>query len=74
MAAKLTRLTHRITIQLQLVAETCIICSSRHQAARAKTSGYTLVLEYNVFHIHKANLRCCAWDDIENCCASRCTG
>jgi hypothetical protein len=28
MAAKLTRLTHKITIQLHLVAESCIICSS----------------------------------------------
>jgi hypothetical protein len=29
MAAKLTRLTHRIAIQLDLVAESCTICSSR---------------------------------------------
>jgi hypothetical protein len=29
MAAKLTRLTHNIAIQLHLVAESCIICSSR---------------------------------------------
>jgi hypothetical protein len=29
MAAKLTTLTHKIAIQLQLVAETCTICSSR---------------------------------------------
>jgi hypothetical protein len=29
MAAKLTRLTHKIAIQLRLVAESCIICSSR---------------------------------------------
>jgi len=29
MEAKLTRLTHKIAIQLQLVAESCIICSSR---------------------------------------------
>jgi len=28
-AAKLTSLTHKIAIQLHLVAETCIICSSR---------------------------------------------
>jgi hypothetical protein len=28
MAAKLTRLTHRIAIQLHLVAESCTICSS----------------------------------------------
>jgi hypothetical protein len=29
MATKLTRLTHKIAIQLQLVAESCTICSSR---------------------------------------------
>jgi hypothetical protein len=29
MAAKLTILTHKITIQLHLVAESCTICSSR---------------------------------------------
>jgi hypothetical protein len=29
MAAKLTTLTHKIVIQLQLVAESCTICSSR---------------------------------------------
>jgi hypothetical protein len=29
MAAKLTRLTHEIAIQLHLVAESCAICSSR---------------------------------------------
>jgi len=29
MAAKLTRLTHKITIQLHVVAESYIICSSR---------------------------------------------
>jgi len=28
MGAKLTRLTHRIAIQLHLVAESCTICSS----------------------------------------------
>jgi len=29
MAAKLTRLTYQIVIQLHLVAESCTICSSR---------------------------------------------
>jgi hypothetical protein len=29
MAAKLTRLTHKLTIQLHLAAESCTICSSR---------------------------------------------
>jgi len=28
MAAKLTRLTHKIAIQLHLVAESCTVCSS----------------------------------------------
>jgi len=31
MAAKHTRLTHKITIQLHLVAEICNICSSRYR-------------------------------------------
>jgi len=29
MAAKLTRVTHKVAIQLLLVAESCTICSSR---------------------------------------------
>jgi len=29
MTAKLTRLTHKIAIQLHVVAESCTICSSR---------------------------------------------
>jgi hypothetical protein len=32
MAAKLTRLTHKIAIQLHLVAESCTICSSRSRS------------------------------------------
>jgi hypothetical protein len=43
MAAKLTRLTHKITIQLHQVAESCSICSSRSQAASPETFRYTLV-------------------------------
>jgi hypothetical protein len=44
MAAKLTRLSHKIAIQLHLVAESCTICSSRSvQAASPETFGYTLV-------------------------------
>jgi len=39
MAAKLTRQTHKIEIQLYLVAESCIICSSRsRRPVRLKTS------------------------------------
>jgi len=29
MATKLTRLTHKIALQLRLVAESCTVCSSR---------------------------------------------
>jgi hypothetical protein len=44
MAAKFTKLTHKIAIQLHLVAESCTICSSRsRQAATLETFGYTLV-------------------------------
>jgi hypothetical protein len=43
MTAKLTRLTHKIAIQLQLVAENCTICSSS-----LETYGYILVL-WNLF-------------------------
>jgi hypothetical protein len=43
MAAKLVRLTHKIAIQLHLVAESCTICSSRSEAASPETSGYTLL-------------------------------
>jgi hypothetical protein len=40
MAAKLTRLTHKIAIQLHLMADSCTICSSR---SSPETFGYTLV-------------------------------
>jgi hypothetical protein len=47
MAAKLTRLTHEIAIQLHLVAESCTICSSLSlQAASPETFEYTLVYMY----------------------------
>jgi len=38
MAAKLTKLIHKIVIQLHLVAETCIICSSRSRRPVLKLS------------------------------------
>jgi hypothetical protein len=44
MAAKLTRLTHKIAIQLHVVAESCIICSSRSRRPVRKlldTSSYS---------------------------------
>jgi len=43
MAAKLTRLTQKIAIQLLLVAEGCISCSSRSRGASLETFGYSLV-------------------------------
>jgi hypothetical protein len=39
MAAKLTRLTHKITIQLHLVAESCTICRSRSRRPVRKLLG-----------------------------------
>jgi len=39
MAAELTRLTHKITIQFNLVAESCTICSSRSRWAVRKLLG-----------------------------------
>jgi len=43
MIAKLTRLTHNISLQLHPVAESCIICSSRSRQPVRKllnTSSY----------------------------------
>jgi len=45
MAVKLTRMTHKIAIQLQLVAEICTICSSRSRRPVRKllyTLWYTI--------------------------------
>jgi hypothetical protein len=47
MVAKLTRLTHKIAIQLYLVAESCTICSSRSRWSVRKlldTSSYVVYL------------------------------
>jgi hypothetical protein len=57
MAAELTRLTHKIAIQLHLVAESCIICSSRSRRPVRKlldTPSY-----YNLWALYEeqANLR-----------------
>jgi hypothetical protein len=46
MAAKLTRLTHKIAIQLHLVAESCTICSSRSRWQVRKLFGYTAICVY----------------------------
>jgi len=39
MAAKLARLTHKIAIQLHLVAESCTICISRSRRPDRKILG-----------------------------------
>jgi hypothetical protein len=44
MVAKITRLTHKITIQLHLVAENCTICSSRSRRKLLDTYSYVTVL------------------------------
>jgi hypothetical protein len=41
MVAKLTRMTHKIAIQLHLVAESCTICSSHSRQKLVDTSSYT---------------------------------
>jgi hypothetical protein len=43
MAAKLTRLFHKIKIKLHIVAESCTIYSSRSRRSVRKLSGYALV-------------------------------
>jgi hypothetical protein len=43
MAAELIRLTHKIAIQLLLVADNCTILQSWLQAASPETFGYDLV-------------------------------
>jgi len=44
MVVELTRLTHKIVIQLQLVAESCTIYSSHSSwPASPETLGYTLI-------------------------------
>jgi hypothetical protein len=53
MAAKLARLTHKITIQLQLVAESCTICSSR-QSGNFWIHPRTFCVEPRVG-------KCCVW-------------
>jgi hypothetical protein len=59
MAAKLTRLTHKIAIQLHLVAESCATCSSRSRRPVRKlldTPSY-----YNMFQFcghHPSSLFC----------------
>jgi hypothetical protein len=52
MASKLTRLTHKIAIQLHLVAESCTICSSRSRRPVRKlldTPSYLIMWHSNKF-------------------------
>jgi hypothetical protein len=49
MDAKLTRMTHKIAIQLHLVAESCTICSSRTRRPVLKLLD-TPSYKHNVFH------------------------
>jgi hypothetical protein len=44
MASKLTRLTHKIAIQLHLVAESCTVCSSRNRRPGRKLLDTPLYL------------------------------
>jgi hypothetical protein len=58
MAAKLTRLTHKIGIQLHVVAELCHLQFSL-QAASPETFGYTVVLMYVFTFIFILNAKTC---------------
>jgi len=64
MAAKLTGVTHKIAIQLHLVAESCTICSSRSTWPVRKrldtpsymdieTKGYEKIIKDNRYEIHE---------------------
>jgi hypothetical protein len=49
MAAKLTRLTYRIVIQMHVVAESCTICSSRSRQPVCKlldTPSYVCISRF----------------------------
>jgi hypothetical protein len=48
MAAKLTRLTHKIAIQLHLVVESCTICSSRSRRPIRKLFDTPLYMKYMI--------------------------
>jgi len=47
MAAKLTRLTHKIAIQMHLVAQNCTICSSRSRRPARKLLDTASYMEPN---------------------------
>jgi hypothetical protein len=48
MVAKLTRLAHKIAIQLHLVVQSCTICGSLLLATSSETFGYNLVLFFSI--------------------------
>jgi len=50
MAAKLTRLTHKIAIQLHLVTESYIICSSRSRRPVRKHLDTPSAISYEVWN------------------------
>jgi len=60
-AAKLTRLTHKIAIQLPLVAESCTICSSHSKWPIGKlldTPSY-VICAYVKFNINTSHITFC---------------
>jgi hypothetical protein len=56
--AKLTRLTHKTTVQLHLVAESCTICSPRSRRPVRKLLDTP---SYNI----KMHLRKLGWESVE---------
>jgi hypothetical protein len=57
MAAKLARLTHKVSIQLHLLAESCTICSSRSRRPVRKlfdTPSYSMCVNYIHVALHTA--------------------
>jgi len=42
MAAKLTRLTHKIALQLHVLAQSCTICSSRSRRPVQKSRNFSI--------------------------------
>jgi hypothetical protein len=58
MAAKLTRLTHKIAIQVRLVAESCTICSSCSRRLVRKLLDTPLHMQFELAQIHKMNIKC----------------
>jgi hypothetical protein len=77
MAAKLTRLAHKIAIQLRLVAESCTICSSRsswpvrelldtHTCVHMCVSGDRVLLPFvkhwvGLQHLYTQRILCYTW-------------